>query len=97
MDTTKTNITTTVSMPMHERLEYQAAMAGLSLSQYVAGVLAEAVIPGGTSGNIRKVRSQHGSAAITIPPDICEHLNIEPGHHLSFVPVLRAALIRPVR
>ena len=97
MDTTKTNITTTVSMPMHERLEYQAAMAGLSLSQYVAGVLEEGVLPGGTGGNIRKVRSQHGSAAITIPPDICDHLEISPGHHLSFAPILHAALIRPVR
>ena len=97
MDANKINITTTVSTRVRERLEYQAAMAGVSLSQYVAGVLDEAVIPGGVDGHIRKVRGQHGSSAITIPPDICDHLGIVPGHHLSFAPVLNAALIRPVR
>ena len=97
MDASKTNITTTVAVRVRERLEYQAAMAGISLSQYVAGVLEEGVLPGGTGGNIRKVRCQHGSAAVTIPPDICDHLEIAPGHHLSFAPILNAALIRPVR
>ena len=94
-----TNITTTVDGETKAMLEYRAGMAGVSLSRYVAGVLSETITDDQADvvGAIRPVRDQHGSIAVTIPPEIVAHLSLVPRSPLSFVPVPRAAIIRPVR
>ncbi len=94
-----TNITTTVEAETKAALEYRAGMAGVSLSRYVAGLLNEAVTDNGGEaiGAIRPVRDQHGSLGVTIPPEIVQHLGLVKRSPLSFVPVPRAAIIRPVR
>jgi len=91
-----TNVTTTVTVAERERLDYQAAMAGLSLSKYLAGMIAEAVAEPAADHEIRKVRGQHGSIGVTIPPSIAEHLGLVAGGHLAFAPVHQAVIIRRI-
>jgi hypothetical protein len=91
-----TNITTTVTRIERALLERKAAMAGVSLSGYLAGMIAEAVSETAADHEIRKVRGQHGSIGVTIPPSIAEHLDLVPGGHLAFTPVHQAVIIRRV-
>ncbi len=95
----QTNVTATVPTETKAALEYRAGMAGVSLSRYVAGLLNGAVTDSEAEaiGAIRPVRDQHGSLAVTIPPEIVQHLELVKRSPLSFVPVPRAAIIRPVR
>ena len=92
------NVTTTISVALRERLELCAGRAGLSLSAYLASMIeydqATTVQPAST--DIRKVRSQHGSLGVTIPPAVAEHLGVSAGAHLAFTPVHQAVIIRRI-
>ena len=94
----KTNVTTTVESDTKVALEKQAAFTGLSLSAYVAYLITNAVIDGDPAPLIvRHCRDQHGSLAITIPPEVRDHLKLHAGQPLVISPVPGGALLRPVK
>ena len=94
----ETNITTCVLKETREKLEYLAAAVGLSLSRYVASMIDYDLAMTGSSPStdIRKVRAQHGSLGVTIPPAVAEHLGVLAGAHLAFTPVHQAVIIRRI-
>lgn len=96
-----TNVTGTVYKETKRALEIKAAMQGLSLSQYVAGLLKEASLDVPTEAestiHVRSTRDQHGSLAVTIPPEIGDHMRLEPGRPIAFAAVPGGALIRAIK
>ena len=99
------NVTATVPVEMKAQLEQRAAACGLSLSKHIVEVLRKSlqdsnadVIKSFEIGetDIRKVRSQHGSLGVTIPPSVAEHLGVSAGAHLAFTPVHQAVIIRRI-
>ena len=97
------NVTATVPVEMKAQLEQRAATFGMSLSRHIVEVLrkslqdSDADVPAyAESTDIRKVRSQHGSLGVTIPPAVAEHLGVSAGAHLAFTPVHQAVIIRRI-
>lgn len=94
----ETNITTCVSKDTRAKLEYLAGAAGLSLSRYLASMIDYDLAMTGSapSTDIRKVRAQHGSLGVTLPPAAAAHLGVSAGAHLVFTPVHQAVIIRRI-
>ena len=92
-------VASSVDLETRETLQKLANWEGISLSRYIAGILAESVK---TTGNVqttavRNCRNQHGSLGVTIPPEITEHMQLEAGRPIAFATVPGGAIIRPVR
>ena len=95
-----TNVTATVPKAVRERLEIKAAMLGVSLSRYAAGLLTDAVVDAPEEASaiyVRAARDEHGSLAVTIPPEIAAHMMLEPKRPIAFAAVPGGALVRSVR
>jgi len=101
MRDSQSNVTATVAETIRDTLQIKAAMAGVSLSRYVATLLVEAATDAPVMSSavisVRPVRDQKGSAVVTIPPDIISHLHLTTGQPIAFAAVPGGALIRPVR
>ena len=96
----ETNITTCVSKDTRDRLEHRAGLEGLSLSRYVSRMLTQSVTDQPATirtVNVRNAREQHGSLAVTIPPNVCAHMGISPGTPLAFATIPGGALLNTVR
>ena len=84
------NVTTTLEGPVRAALIEAAQDMGISLSTYVA-VLIMRELPHGEAmwNEIRKVRSEHDSVHVTLPPAVVEHVGTSVGRYLRFSPVTR--------
>ena len=92
-------VSVVVTQDVKAMLRSAAEGRGLSLSKYMSSLLAHWCVENEPAGAfaVRRVREQHGSASVTIPPDIVEHLQIAPGRPLAFTQIPNAALIWSVK
>jgi len=92
------NVTATVPLAIKVGLEKQAAMAGLSLSKYVAEVL-QHIVPaeyGARGVYCRPARLHCGSFVVTIPREIIDGLSIRDKQPLAWSLGRGSALVRLV-
>jgi len=95
----ESTVAATVPDAVRDTLQKLANWEGISLSKYIAGILTRAVETTGDvqTISVRSAREQHGSIAVTLPPDITAHLSIKRGTPLAFATIPGGALLRPVK
>jgi len=90
-------VTAVVSLGLHDQIEHEAHMAGLSLSRHIANILSEHATGELATSEPMKVRTMDNRGRVQLPRDLVAALDIQPTTPLAIFPFHRGALIRPVR
>ena len=86
-----------VSMGLHDQIEHEALMAGLSLSRHIANILSEHATGELATSEPMRVRTIDNRGRVKLPAELVAALDIRPTTPLAIFPFHRGALIRPVR
>jgi len=86
-----------VSLGLHDLLQKEAHMAGVTMSKHIANILSEYAVDELTTDTPPKTRTMDNRGRVKIPDEIIAALDIRPTTTISFHPFHRGALIRPVR
>ena len=86
-----------VSRGLHDLLQKEAHMAGLTMSKHIANILSEYAVDELATDGPPPTHKMDNRGRVKIPAKIVAALNIEPATTIAFYPFHRGVLMRPMQ